>query len=251
MYKKEMKNKTKQRKKNVSLSKSTTRDINKNIGQSSIKIYTDGSARGNPGRAGWGAVFIIESDLLKEKSKPKSLAIKKASIENLNRLSDFSANIHKDPIKEIGEQNDISIKNKIAKEIDERKDFATSGRIIKEIGGRSDFATNNQMELTAVIEALKFLEKNKIKSKVEIFSDSKYVILGISEWIYGWMKNDWRNSAKKIVLNRELWEELFKLTNEFKPKWTYVAGHKDNKHNNRADEIATSFADDLSIKLKN
>lgn len=124
------------------------------------------------------------------------------------------------------------------------------GKEIFEIGGRNKHATNNQMELTAPIEALKYLKKRKIIMPIEIFSDSKYVILGITEWIKNWMKNNWRNANKKPVLNRELWEELHELDTELKPKWIYVEGHNGDKYNERADAIATSFADDEPIKLK-
>ncbi|PIP68764.1 ribonuclease HI [Candidatus Nomurabacteria bacterium CG_4_9_14_0_2_um_filter_32_10] len=122
---------------------------------------------------------------------------------------------------------------------------------IFEIGGASKHATNNQMELTAPIEALKYLkQKNTQGSPVEIFSDSKYVILGITEWIFNWQKNNWRNAAKKPVLNKELWEELYELSQKFKIKWTYVEGHMGNKYNERADEIATNFADGIKMKLR-
>ena len=121
-----------------------------------------------------------------------------------------------------------------------------------EIGGRAEHATNNQMELSAPIGALKYIKKHKLfrqglKSYIEIFSDSKYVILGITEWIFTWQKNNWKNSAKKPVLNKELWEELFELTQELKPKWTYVEGHMGNKWNERVDEVATSFADNMPV----
>ena len=123
-----------------------------------------------------------------------------------------------------------------------------------ELGGRKDNATNNQMELTAPIEALKYLKKHKYTQGnpvyIEIFSDSKYVILGITEWIFGWQKNNWRNAAKKPVLNRELWEELHELNQGFKPKWHHVEGHSGHLYNDRVDEIATSFADDVPIKLQ-
>lgn len=119
-----------------------------------------------------------------------------------------------------------------------------------EIGGRADHATNNMMELTGPIEALKYLKTNNMAGEVEIVSDSKYVILGITEWIGNWIKNGWRNAAKKPVLNRELWEALHALNQEFKPKWTYVKGHADNVYNERADVIATSFADKEPIDLK-
>jgi ribonuclease HI len=129
------------------------------------------------------------------------------------------------------------------------------GDKIKEIGGGSKHATNNQMELTAPIEALKYLHKISARKdlavEIEIFSDSKYVILGITEWIFNWQKNDWRNAAKKPVLNKELWVELHELAKHFKIKWNYVEGHSGYKWNERADEIATSFADGNKIELKN
>src|SRR3989338_1914761 len=122
---------------------------------------------------------------------------------------------------------------------------------ILEMGGASKHATNNQMELIAPIETLKYLKKIKTKIPVEIFSDSKYVVLGITEWIFNWQKKNWKNAAKKPVLNKELWQELYKLSQQFKIKWTYVEGHNGNKYNERADEIATSFADSNRIELKN
>jgi len=121
---------------------------------------------------------------------------------------------------------------------------------IIELGGASKHATNNQMELSAPIEALKYLQKKKINMPIEIFSDSKYVILGITEWIFNWQKNNWRNAAKKPVLNKELWVELHKLAEQFKIKWTYVEGHSGDKYNDRVDEIATNFADGNKIELK-
>ena len=96
----------------------------------------------------------------------------------------------------------------------------------------------------------KEIKKQKIDSPVEIFADSKYVITGINEWIHNWVKNSWRTSANKAVLNQELWQELHKLNQEFKPKWHYVKGHNGDKWNDRADEIATSFADNEPVKLR-
>lgn len=126
-----------------------------------------------------------------------------------------------------------------------------SGKLkVVEIGGRVEHATNNQMELTAAIEALKFLKQKRISGQIEIISDSKYVILGITEWIFNWMRKNWRSASKKRVMNRELWEELDKFTEKFKLKWTYVEGHNGDKYNDRADEIATSFADNEPVKLK-
>ncbi len=116
-----------------------------------------------------------------------------------------------------------------------------------ELGGRMDHSTNNIMELTAPIEAIKYLSKHKISGEVEIFSDSKYVINGINEWIHNWIKNGWRTANKKPVLNKELWQELHILNEEFKPKWHYVKGHSGDKYNDRVDEIATSFADNNPV----
>ena len=127
------------------------------------------------------------------------------------------------------------------------------GDKVIELGGRSDHATNNQMELQGAIEALRYTKKYCTRQdlvQVEIFSDSKYVILGITEWIFNWQKNNWRNAAKKPVLNKELWQDLYELAKDLKIKWHYVEGHSGDKYNDRADEIATSFADNIKIKLK-
>ncbi|MDQ3245009.1 MAG: ribonuclease HI [bacterium] len=129
-----------------------------------------------------------------------------------------------------------------------------------ELGGRSGHATNNQMELQSAIEALKFVHKNISRivldigtetPNIEIYADSKYVILGITEWIQGWIKSGWKNSQKKPVLNRELWEELYMFVQNFNIKWHYVAGHSGHQYNDRVDEIATSFADGEPVLLKN
>jgi ribonuclease HI len=121
-----------------------------------------------------------------------------------------------------------------------------------ELGGYKEHATNNQMELTAPIEALKYLSSRQdlVHFEVEVVSDSKYVILGITEWIVGWMKNGWRNAAKKPVVNQELWEELHKLNVALAPKWSYVKGHNGHEHNERADRIATSFAEGDPVELR-
>ena len=129
-----------------------------------------------------------------------------------------------------------------------------SGKLkVMEIGGRVEHATNNQMELRAPIEALKYLKMSRFDLdivEVEIVADSKYVVLGITEWINNWIEKNWRGAKKKKVLNRELWEELYKLNEEFKPKWSYVEGHNGDKYNDRADLIATSFADNEPVKLR-
>jgi len=111
---------------------------------------------------------------------------------------------------------------------------------VTELGGREEHTTNNRMELQAAIEALSHL---KTEGTVTLFSDSKYVIQGITSWIHGWIKNDWMNSQKKPVENKDLWEALYKCAHEHDIRWNYVAGHSGHLANERCDEIATSFAD--------
>ena len=107
---------------------------------------------------------------------------------------------------------------------------------IKEISGGMKDTTNNVMELTAVIEALKLL---KFNCNVKLYSDSAYVVNAFNQkWIYGWMKNGWKNSNKEPVKNKELWEELYSLTKMHNGEFIKVKGHADNKYNNRCDELA-------------
>ena len=137
-----------------------------------IRIYTDGSCIGNPGKGGWAAI-IINGD--------KKIQIK----------------------------------------------------------GSKKNTTNNQMELLATIKALKQISKGK---KVQIFTDSKYVKSGITEWIHNWKKNGWKTVNKKEVKNRELWIELDDLSNTFEIKWTWVKAHSTDKLNNEVDLIAREAA---------
>ena len=116
--------------------------------------------------------------------------------------------------------------------------------IIKEgkktqIKGSKKNTTNNQMELLAPIEALKKIPKG---SEVQIFTDSKYVKSGITEWIHSWKKNGWKTANKQPVKNKELWEELDLLANEFKISWNWVKAHSTDKLNNEVDLIAREAA---------
>ena len=138
-----------------------------------IKIYTDGSCIGNPGRGGWAAIILTED--------------KKTEIK---------------------------------------------GSVID--------ATNNQMELLAPIKALKKIPKG---SKVKIFTDSKYVKSGITEWIKNWKKNGWKTANKKDVSNKELWTELDLLNNEFEISWNWVKAHSTDELNNEVDLLARDAAD--------
>lgn len=106
----------------------------------------------------------------------------------------------------------------------------------KEISGGKKDTTNNVMELTAALEALKLL---KFPCEVELYSDSAYLVNGFNQgWIYGWQKNNWKNSSKEPVKNKEIWEEIYKMTQKHKVKFIKVKGHSDNEFNNRCDEMA-------------
>ena len=106
----------------------------------------------------------------------------------------------------------------------------------KEISGGKENTTNHVMELTAVIEGLKLL---KFPCKVKLYSDSAYVVNAfIQKWIYGWIKNGWKNSSKEPVKNKELWQELYELTKTHEVEFIKVKGHADNEYNNRCDELA-------------
>ena len=106
----------------------------------------------------------------------------------------------------------------------------------KELSGGEDKTTNNRMELTGVIRALSLLKEPCI---VELWSDSKYVIDGLSKgWAKGWKAKGWVKSDKKPALNPDLWEELLALTQKHQLRYHWVKGHADNPKNNRCDELA-------------
>ena len=108
-----------------------------------------------------------------------------------------------------------------------------------EIKGSKESTTNNQMELTAPIMALKKIPKG---SKVQIFTDSKYVKSGITEWIHNWKKNGWKTADKKEVKNKKLWTELDHLSIKFDIEWIWVKAHSNNELNNEVDLLARSSA---------
>ncbi|MEC7271624.1 MAG: ribonuclease HI [Pseudomonadota bacterium] len=142
----------------------------------SIKVYTDGACRGNPGPGGWG-VYI-----------------------QLN---------------------------------DEEKDL---------YGGNPE-TTNNQMEMQAALEALKYLkDKNDV---IELYTDSNYLRQGITEWIHKWKLNNWRTAAKKPVANRDLWIEISDLNEKMNVQWNWVKGHAGDPGNERADQLANLGADNV------
>ena len=145
-----------------------------------ITIFTDGAAKGNPGRGGYGAVI------------------------------------------------------------------AHSGTV-SEIGAFKERTTNNEMELTAVVEALKVVQaEGKL---VAIYTDSKYVVEGAKGWIFGWMKNGWKTKTGNDVLNKELWQALQPLLQKINIEWHKVPGHVGIIGNERADTIASDFAANGTFKL--
>ena len=108
-------------------------------------------------------------------------------------------------------------------------------------GGRAE-TTNNQMEMQAVIEGLKALKE---PCKIILYTDSKYVMDGITTWIHGWKKNNWKTANKKPVKNMELWQELDQLANQHEITWKWVKGHAGIPGNERADELANKGIDNL------
>ena len=107
------------------------------------------------------------------------------------------------------------------------------------IKGSKKDTTNNQMELLAPIKAL---EKIPQGSKVQIFTDSKYVKSGITEWIHNWKKNGWKTANKQPVKNKDLWTELDNMTIAYEIEWIWVKGHSSDKLNNEVDLIAREAA---------
>jgi len=106
----------------------------------------------------------------------------------------------------------------------------------KEIYGGENETTNNRMELSAVIEALKAIDDKACP--LTIFTDSTYVLKGMSEWINGWKSNNWISSNKKPVKNKDLWVVLDSLASLYKIEWVWVKGHSGHPENDRADFLA-------------
>ncbi len=107
----------------------------------------------------------------------------------------------------------------------------------KEISGYEAQTTNNRMELTAAAEALKLLKE---PCRVKLYSDSAYLVNGFSQnWIAGWQRNNWKNSKKEPVQNKDLWQTLIDLSEKHEITWIKVKGHSDNEKNNRCDALAT------------
>ena len=112
----------------------------------------------------------------------------------------------------------------------------------KEIFGGQANTTNNQMELSAAIEGLSILTE---PCNVEIFTDSKYVMDGITQWIQNWKKNNWRTATKKDVKNKELWQKLDQLIAQHQVQWHWVKGHSGDAGNEAADLLANKGIDSI------
>jgi ribonuclease HI len=108
--------------------------------------------------------------------------------------------------------------------------------------GGAPETTNNRMELTAAIEALNAL---KGRSNVILYTDSKYVMDGINDWMSNWKKRGWKTSAKKPVKNKDLWQALDEAILRHDIDWRWVKGHDGNPGNERADELANFGIDEL------
>jgi len=121
--------------------------------------------------------------------------------------------------------------------------IVTPDDAVSELGGGSPHTTNNKMELSGAIAALAAVADRP--DLVAVYTDSTYLIQGITKWVWGWRRNGWRTAAGGEVLNRELWQRLFDLVGARPPKslhWRWVRGHVGTPGNERADEIAVAFA---------
>ena len=110
---------------------------------------------------------------------------------------------------------------------------------VKKISGNEKNTTNNRMELMAPINALKNINS---KDPIEIFTDSKYVKNGITEWINTWVLNNWKTSKKEDVKNKDLWLELHKLNQSLSVKWNWVKAHAGDPLNEEVDMLAKKAA---------
>ena len=116
-------------------------------------------------------------------------------------------------------------------------------RETKYMSGSKQLTTNNQMELTATIEALKAILK---PSNIALYTDSQYVKNGITSWIFNWKKNVWNTANMKPVANKDLWIELEKYVDFHSVNWFWVKGHSGDHYNEIADELAVKAMNERS-----
>lgn len=116
------------------------------------------------------------------------------------------------------------------------------GNRTRELHGGEAETTNNRMELTAAIEALACLKRS---CDVVLYTDSRYVMQGITEWLEGWKKRGWKTAGRKAVKNQDLWERLDEVAGRHSIDWRWVRGHSGDEGNERADELANLGIDEM------
>ena len=121
---------------------------------------------------------------------------------------------------------------------------------VQELGGREGNTTNNRMELMAALEAVKCARSLGVADAI-LYTDSSYVINGITKWVHGWKKNGWKTSTGGSVINKDIWEDLSAVANSsgIKIKWTHVGGHIGIVGNERVDQIASDLAEGKIVNL--
>jgi ribonuclease HI len=120
---------------------------------------------------------------------------------------------------------------------------------VHELGGAAAQTTNNRMEMQAAITALKLLKADSQPAPISLYTDSEYLIKGVTQWIKGWKRKGWKTAQGKAVLNQDLWEVLDELNSNL-VSWHHVRGHAGNVGNERCDTIARAFANGQSPSLK-
>lgn len=116
------------------------------------------------------------------------------------------------------------------------------GSVEKEMSGGENDTTNNRMELTAVIRGLQALKK---PCTVTIFTDSRYVMDGVTKWLDGWIRNGWKTASKKKVKNQDLWEVMYQELKRHDISWQWVKGHSGHPENERADALARQHQENI------
>ncbi len=123
-----------------------------------------------------------------------------------------------------------------------------AGDKVVELGDRDNQTTNNRMEMLGAIRGIQKAKELGF-SEALLYTDSAYVVNGSSKWMFTWVKSGWQTKTKEPVLNQDLWEVMFDVTDEVKVTWKLIPGHSGIKANERCDEIATSFADNSPTDL--
>ncbi|WP_009632470.1 ribonuclease HI [Synechocystis sp. PCC 7509] len=120
---------------------------------------------------------------------------------------------------------------------------------VREFGGNEKQTTNNRMEMQAAIAALTFLTETPPTEPITLYTDSEYLIKGVTQWVKNWKKKGWKTATGKPVLNQDLWENLDQLNSKL-VLWQHVRGHAGNVGNERCDAIARAFANGKTLSLQ-